>query len=96
MWQKQSNTLIITDSSIISVRFNCPTCGTQNTFDDIYLPAFSDNYEKVSESDVSEEDLRQCSNNNCQAELKIDVSNGAGGFLVQVPNVSDYDIKIDV
>lgn len=96
MWQKQTNTLIKTNESTLSIRFDCPSCGNQNKFDDINLPEFSDNYEKPTDSDVTEDEFRTCSNNNCQAELKISVTNGAGGYLIQVENVADNDIEIDI
>ena len=96
MWVKQTDSLVKTNSNSVSVRFKCPQCNTLNTFKDIVIPEFSDNYEKATESDETEVDERECTNIKCKCVFEISVTNGAGGFIIQVPDVADSDIEYEL
>lgn len=93
MWHRQTGNLFICNQDFISIRFKCPHCGTLNTFDDVPVPAFSDNYENHAEADVTEDDNRECVNPKCKREINISITNGPGGCLIQVPDVADNDIE---
>lgn len=94
MWINQSSSLFVCNQSSISIRFNCPNCNTLNSFDDITVPEFSDNYENLTDTDETEDDERDCSN--CNHSLIISITNGPGGCLIQVPNVADSAIEYEL
>ncbi len=92
MWRKQSNTLIVCNAGSLSIQFPCPICGTSNTVD-LSLPKFSNNYDRHSDADVTEDNEIACSK--CGHSLEISVTNGPGGCLVQVEGIKDSDIELD-
>jgi len=96
MWKKQTDSLVKTSNNNVAIRFNCPKCRTLNTIDDISIPEFSDMYDKIQDSDESEIDERECSNASCKHNLEIKITNGAGGFIVQVEDVPDSDIEYEL
>jgi hypothetical protein len=96
MWKKQTDSLVKTSQNQVAIRFNCPKCGTLNTIDDISIPEFSDMYDKSEDSDESEIDERECSNDSCKHNLEIEITNGVGGFIVQVEAIANNDIEYEL
>lgn len=74
------------------IRVICPTCGEENIFE-IEIPEFSNNYENESDSEVSEDEQRDCENDECDEIFEITKTNGSGGFTIQIVGIEDSEIE---